>query len=363
MRTRVRAIKRRSLRGALPVRREAVALEAPAAVAPERNPALVYLASLAPGSRRAQGAALETMARLLSGGALGAVAFPWGELRYAHAQALRTALAERYRPATANRHLAALRRVLREAWRLGLLTAEEYTRAIDLPRVRGVTLPAGRGLSSGELRALFGACRPDLSGLRDAALLAVLYGAGLRRAEAVALELADFEPGEGVLRVRHGKGAKERRVPLPPSALPALQRWIAARGEAPGALLLPVRGKRTERRALSPQAILLRLRTLAARAGVARFSPHDLRRTFVSDLLDSGADTVAVAALAGHASPVTTAQYDRRPERARAKAAAALYVPAEAAPVACLVASSPGASGPRTAGRRRNETPEGVTRK
>jgi len=328
--------------GAPPVRWESGALEAPTAAAPERNPALVYLASLAPGSRRAQRAALETMARLLSGGALGAGAFPWGELRYAHAQALRTALLERYRPATANRHLAALRRVLREAWRLGLLTAEEYTRATDLPRVRGVTLPAGRGLTPGELRALFGACRPDLSGLRDAALLAVLYGAGLRRAEAAALELVDFEtdgPEAGALRVRRGKGGKERRVPLPPSALPALLRWTEARGELPGPLLLPVRGARAELRALSPQAILYRLRALAARAGVARFSPHDLRRTFVSDLLDGGADAVTVAALAGHASPTTTARYDRRGERARAKAAALLHVPAEAAPARCLEAA------------------------
>ena len=148
--------------------------------APDRHPAAVYLARLGPGSRRAQRGALDTMARALSGGRAGVEELPWHELEYQHTLALRTVLVERYSPATANRHLAALRGVLREAWRLGLMTAEDFQRAIDLSAVRGERLPRGRALSRGELRALFESCRNGRpSDLRDAALIGVLYAAGV----------------------------------------------------------------------------------------------------------------------------------------------------------------------------------------
>ena len=142
----------------------------------ERHPAAVYLARLAPGSQRAMHAALETLAALLSTGRHTAASLPWGELRYQHTQAARALLAERYAPATANRHLAALRVVLKEAWRLGLIPVEDYQRAVDLGGVKGMTLPRGRALGAGELRALFAACaaRGGPAGARDAALLAVL---------------------------------------------------------------------------------------------------------------------------------------------------------------------------------------------
>jgi integrase/recombinase XerD len=103
---------------------------------------------------------------------------------------------------------------------------------------------------------------------------------------------------------------------------------VELRGGWPGLLLLPVnKGGRILQRRITPQSIYDTLRRLAERAGVAAFSPHDLRRSFVSDLLDAGADLAAVQALAGHASPTTTARYDRRGERAKRKAADLLAIP------------------------------------
>jgi site-specific recombinase XerD len=237
---------------------------------------------------------------------------------------------ERYpNPSTVNLHLAALRGVLRACWRLGLMDGEEYHRAADVPSVRGSTLPKGRALGAGEIRALFDACASDPSpaGRRDAALLAVMYGAGLRRAEVATLQTGDMDAETGSLAVR-GKGGKERLVYLANGAAAAMTDWLAVRGAEPGPLFLRIRKDgQISAKGLTAQAVYLALRKRAEQAGVERFSPHDLRRTFVGDLLDAGADVSMVQRLAGHAQVTTTVRYDRRPERAKQKAAGMLFVP------------------------------------
>jgi len=295
----------------------------------DRRPAFTYLASLAPGSRRTMRAALDTVAGVLSPDH-DAETFPWPALRYQHTGAVRAALGERFAPATANKALSALRGVLREAWRLGLIEAEDYRRAVDLEPVRGSRLPRGRALDAGELAALFRACADDPSpaGSRDAALLACGYGCGLRRSELVALDVSDVNPETGAVTVRSGKGRQDRLTYLPAGGIAAMRAWVAARGELPGPLFVGVnRGGRLEWRRLTDQAVRVVVQKRARAAGVTAFSPHDLRRSFVSHLLDAGADLSAVQGLAGHASVSTTAQYDRRGERAKQKAATLLHVP------------------------------------
>jgi Phage integrase family len=100
------------------------------------------------------------------------------------------------------------------------------------------------------------------------------------------------------------------------------------RGDAPGPLFVPVdkAGKMTMRRMIG-SAVLYMLRRRAEDAGVARFSPHDLRRSFVGDLLDAGADISTVQRLAWHAQVTTTQRYDRRGEREKRRAAELLHVP------------------------------------
>lgn len=293
------------------------------------NPALVYLARLAPGSRRSTRQALDAMAGRMTGGALNAESFAWPALRYEHTAKLRSDLAASgMAPATGNKFLAALRGVLRESRRLGKMTAEDFHQAVDLDRIKGETLPAGRGLSTGEVRALFAACPSTTAGARDAGLMAVLYGAGLRRSEAVALTLADYDPATGALTIRHGKGNKARQVYATNGGKRALDAWIVARGPEAGPLFAPVdKAGRVKLSPMTGQAVLSILRRAAARGGVASFSPHDLRRTFIGDLLDAGAGLEVVQALAGHSDPKTTARYDRRGERAKLAAAGMLHVP------------------------------------
>jgi site-specific recombinase XerD len=295
---------------------------------PARHPAAVYLARLSPGSRRTMRAALETIAGLAG---LTAEKFSWAALRYPHTQAIRALLLERFGPATVNRHLAALRGVLREAWRLGLMDGESHHRAIDLPSVRHTSLLRGRALTRRELQKLFRACAADrgATGARDAALIGILYGGGLRRAEVVHLDLADYTAETAELRVRHGKGQRDRICYLPAASARALDGWLTVRGGDAGPLFWPRdgRGRAPVNRRMTAQAVLLILQRRARQAHVGSFTPHDLRRTFVSDLLDAGADMAVVQRLAGHASVSTTARYDRRGAEAQRRAADLLHVP------------------------------------
>jgi len=295
----------------------------------DQNPAAVYLASLAPVGRRGAKRALNLIASTLTGGAVDLFALPWERLRFQHAAAVRARLVDQYAPSTVNHALSALRGVLRAAWQLGLMTGEEYQSAAAVANVRGSTLPAGRELSPGEIAGLMHACEKDLTaaGARDAAIISLMYSAGLRREEVTTLDLAEYDPDSGAL-VINGKGSKQRTAYLTNGALYAMADWLPVRGAEPGALFYAInKGSRLINRRLTPQAIYNLLSKRAAQAGVKAFSPHDLRRTFVSDLLDAGADIATVARMAGHSRVDTTARYDRRPEEAKRKAAGLLHVP------------------------------------
>lgn len=295
------------------------------AIRADEHPVAVYLAGLSAGSRRTMLGALDTVAQL-GLGSENATAWdvPWHRLRFQHTQVVRSALAEKYAHTTANRMLSALRGVLKAAWKLGLMSAEDYQKAASVESVRGETVPAGRALSGGELAGLLETCEQEPLGIRDAAILSLLYGCGLRRAELVDLQLGNYIKEENELIVR-GKGNKQRAVPVG-NAAPALADWLAIRGEEAGPLFWGL-GNRNRRGRLTDQAIYNMLRKRAKMAGVSRLSPHDFRRTFVGDLLDAGADIVTVQKMAGHASPATTSRYDRRGKRAQHKAASLLHVP------------------------------------
>ena len=293
---------------------------------------IAYMASLSTArGRNVQKQALDRMAEIISGGRVcDCFSFPWHLVRYEHTQAVRARLMELYKPATVNRFLCALRGVLRAAWRVGLMLADDYQRASDLKSVSGESLPAGRELGAGELVSIFAVCDRDKSvaGVRDAALIALMYGCGLRRAEIVSLNFLDYDREAGRLKI-HGKRNKERYAYLPAGAVVALNRWVIARGDCDGALFLRIRkgGMICEILPMTGQAAYTILLRRAAAAGVSDVSPHDMRRTFVSNLLDNGQDIVTVSKMAGHANIQTTARYDRRPDEAKKRAALSLHVP------------------------------------
>ncbi|MBP2704188.1 tyrosine-type recombinase/integrase [Microbispora sp. RL4-1S] len=299
---------------------------------PPRDPYEVYLDGLpSPESRRTMRGCLDRIARLITGDphATGA-GQPWELLRYEHTVRLRTLMREQgWSPSHVNKHLVALRRVLKEAWRLGLMTGEDYQRAADLPAYKHTRVPAGRHVESGALVSVLRVCDDDHSpaGRRDGALLATLYSTGCRRAELAGLTLADFDPGARSLRVR-GKGDKERLVYLTVEAVERLDLWLAVRGGEPGPLFCPVnKAGRLRLSHMTGQAVADIVSRRLAAAGAARRTPHDFRRTFIGELLDAGVDLATAQALVGHASPATTARYDRRPERRRREAVDRLRMP------------------------------------
>lgn len=295
------------------------------------NPVQVYLLGLGRGSRRTMQASLNKIVEMISAGqVLDASRFDWSSLEYQHTQAIRTELASTFSPSTANKMLCALRGVLKESWRLGYMDSETYHRAADIKGIPGNSEPAGRSLNQGEIRSLFAACAADSTpaGRRDAALMALLYGAGLRRSEAVKLTTDDYDIESGMLRIRQSKGNKSRTAYATNGAKRALDTWLQLRGDTVGALLCPVnKSGCVAIRHMTEQAVYSILDKRAAQAKVKAFSPHDLRRTFIGDLLDAGADIVTVQQMAGHANVQTTARYDRRPDETRRKAAELLHVP------------------------------------
>lgn len=295
------------------------------------SPAALYLASLSRGaSRTTQSRALISALRVLSPGA-SIDSFSWHRIDVGALLMLRERLAVRMsNPDTANRHLGAVKSVLRAAWRMGLLSSDELARLCDVPGIRGKRLPRRRrALTQQELVRLLDAARQGRhrwTCVRDVVMVAIFYAAGLRRAELGRLGVDDvrFED-DGTIRLRViGKGNKERDVWISGEIRPLLDAWYAERGTWRG-VLFPA--KRGSKRPLCSEAITHRINDLGERAGIGHVTPHDLRRTCFTTLLDAGVDLVVVKDIAGHESITTTAKYDLRGERAVRNAAGKLPIP------------------------------------
>jgi integrase/recombinase XerD len=210
---------------------------------------------------------------------------------------------------SAARALVAVRGLHRFALREGWVPVDvsREVRPPALPR----SLP--KAISVDEVKSLIEAAAFDQTplSLRDAALLELLYGTGARISEAVGLDVDDLDLDGGSVRL-YGKGSKERVVPVGSYARAAVSAYLvrarpglAASGRGGPALFLNARGGR-----LSRQSAWTVLRSAAERAGLTMdVSPHTLRHSFATHLLDGGADVRVVQELLGHASVTTTQIY------------------------------------------------------
>jgi site-specific recombinase XerD len=257
--------------------------------------ALVLDSVSSPHSRRVYGTALDDF---------------WGWCQRAAAGGFTRETVQRYRaeleasgraPSTLNLHLTVLRKLAREA-------AAAIT-AVKGKRQKGVRL--GTWLSLEEAQALLRAPGNDsLRARRDRALLALLIGCGLRRAELARLELASIQPREGrwVIVDLEGKGSRTRSVPMPAWTKSAIDCWAQAAGITQGCLLRGHLAEREVAENLTAQAVYLIVKQYAVRLGVP-VAPHDLRRTFAKLAHRGRAPLEQIQLSLGHESILTTERY------------------------------------------------------
>lgn len=205
------------------------------------------------------------------------------------------------------RILSSLRQFYQHALREGWVTGDPSSR-IDAPKL-GRPLP--KSLTEQEVEALLEAPEiDDPEGLRDRAMLELLYATGLRVSELVGLKFSQLSLNQGLVRVM-GKGGKERLVPLGDEAVEWLARFIrSARYDLLGARLCDDVFPTRRGAAMTRQAFWYRIKRHAATAGISKhLSPHTLRHAFATHLLNHGADLRVVQMLLGHSDLSTTQIY------------------------------------------------------
>lgn len=256
------------------------------------------------------------------------LAFPWHNLRNAEMETLRGLLVRSFAPATAALYLTAVKGVLKKAWKQNLMSTDDYMRTVDVDAIRPNSVKMGRAVEAESLNTIFEQCEsdPHFTSERDAAIVAVGYFGGLRRAEIAALDLSDWDAEARSLLVRRGKGQKTRTVYLAKEGADILAVWLEKRGkpDVKPLFLRFYKGGLMQTERISAQTVynVLKRRSLSTAQEIIK--PHDLRRSFATHLLEKGADVVVVGALMGHVKIETTKGYDRRGEKAAKEAASRL---------------------------------------
>ena len=291
------------------------------------NPAEIYLLSLqSENSRLTMASLLSIVAGHMSDGD-DLYSADWSKLSYKSVLVVMDELQNQDKtPSTLNTYLSAIKGVAKEAWRSKLIDVETYQHIKEIKRAKGKRNHSGRALELSELNSIIDHCMSQSGPLamRDAAMIALAYGAGLRRHEAVSLTLADYSRQTGSITVI-GKGNKERTNPLNDRVIDILECWLCERGPEEGAIFVRVyKGGRVSNAQLTPQTIYDVISRRCKEAGLRRLTPHDLRKTYATQLLENGEDLFVVQDLMGHSSVETTKIYDRRQNKVKAKAARAL---------------------------------------
>jgi len=287
------------------------------------NPVSLYLDSLAPSGRRSvKSSLISSMAVLGFEGPLELM--PWSLVEYQHLAQIRTSLSQQGKAAnTINLALSAVRGVMKACFNLKLINADQLMLLNNIKPVRSQRLPSGRSLGSSDIRKLQKVCQMDKTstGKRDHALIALMLATGLRRSEVIALTLDDYHTRTGVLNIQSGKGDKQRTAYLTAGSRQVLRLWLVARGQQPGSLFNPVTKSGTILgNAISSQSVYDIVKQRSEQANIDHVRPHDLRRTFVTQLLDAGVDINTTRQLVGHTDIQTTARYDCRDQKSQQRA-------------------------------------------
>jgi len=299
---------------------------------PERfvgpNPLTLYLSRLAPSSQQTMRYVLQDAADRLGHEELNIEEIPWHTLQPEDVIALVATLRnDGYAPNTSSLYVNAVRGVMNEAWRASLITQDHLLKMRSVKAISGTRLSQGRNLKRTLIQELMAACAADPrpQGLRDAAIIAILYGSGMRKSESVNLDLAQVDFAQRSLRVT-AKGNKELIKYAPAWAFAKLEAWLEFRrsqlGEGQDDDLFLFnrirRGSHITRERITKHAIYYIARQRGAQVGV-RIMPHDFRRSFITRVIEEH-DLSIAQKLAHHTNIQTTANYDVRDDNERRRA-------------------------------------------
>ena len=291
-------------------------------------PVVLYLERLAPSSRQTMRYVLQDAADRLGVEDVTIDEFPWHQLQPGHITALVAALrADGYAPNTSSLYVNAIRGVMNQAWQQSLITQDHLLKIRAVKAGGGTRLSKGRNLRRTLIRELMDVCAADPrpQGLRDAAIIAILYGSGMRKSESVNLELSQINVAERSLQVM-GKGNKELIKFAPAWAFEKLEAWLAFRrahlpeGVSDDDFLFNRirRGNHITRERITKHAIYYIAKQRGKQVGV-NIMPHDFRRSFITRVIEEY-DVSIAQKLAHHANIATTVSYDMRDDNERRNA-------------------------------------------
>ncbi|MFZ4214753.1 tyrosine-type recombinase/integrase [Pantoea endophytica] len=287
-----------------------------------------YTSGLAPSGRRGVTSLLNRSASILKRGT-GADNYPWEQLNYAAVAKVRAALLDDgYAVSSVNMALSALRGVAQTAFNLNCMDAETLARIRSVKRVSGDIQRKGRALDKQEIRALIQAAKQhplSVRRCRDTAIVLILCGTGLRAGELVKLERRDYD--NGILTVRQGKGRKYREIHVADAVDKAIRAWLKfSVNDAESALFKRIQRNGTvASQPLTTTGLTGILTELQQTSNIAWFTPHDMRRTFITRLLEQGVDINTVRQLAGHSNISTTTRYDCRGDSMKISASRSIW--------------------------------------
>ncbi len=216
-------------------------------------------------------------------------------------------------PSTINVRLAAVRKLVSEARRNGILDGEEAAKMADVPNVRLQGRRMGNWLTRDQTKELLAIPdRSTLKGKRDYCILALLVGCALRRRELANLDVEEIQLREGrwVIADLRGKGGRVRTVAIPVWVKQAVNAWMTAAAIEEGKLLRSMtKAGKVKRDHLNDGAIWSVVESSAKEIGIERFGAHDLRRTCAKLCRKNGGDLEQIKFLLGHSSIQTTERY------------------------------------------------------
>jgi site-specific recombinase XerD len=216
--------------------------------------------------------------------------------------------------------------VAKHLFKAKIISTDDFNDIREIKGFSGSHDKKGRPLELFELNQLIDNClhQDTIKSLRDATIIAITYGAGLRRSEAANLTVSSYDSDTGILRIK-GKGNKVRSNQLNERARDLLENWLSERGRKEGYLFTQIRkGDHMTDNKISGQAIYNVVVERYKESGLKRLSPHDLRHTFATELLSNGVNIKIVQDLLGHENLETTANYLHTNEKAKNDASSKL---------------------------------------